>query len=530
MSTAPTAPEVPEVDPVVADTTEDTTDPDKKSKAQIKKEAKMAAIAERKAKAEAERAARDAETSAADAAKRAAMLEEAKKITIANDETKLGAATEISVADIANYVDKRVKMHGWAHKLRRQGGIIFVELRDGTGVPNTVQCVMSGDVAKTYDALTMSREATMYLWGKLASNTNKKTGQAVVELLVDYFELVHPSCAEIENVYNDKSLPDQLLDQRHLVLRDTRNTYIMRLRSHILQCFREHFYGKGFYEVTPPTIVQTQVEGGSTLFKFDYFGSAAYLTQSSQLYLETCVPVLGKVFCSMPSFRAEKHRTRRHLSEYTHFEGEMGFIKFDDLLQTLEDMVVGVAELLVAKHGDLLKEINPNFKIPERPFLRMDYSDAVKWLNEHNIYKDEETKEHYVFGDDIPEAPERKMTDTIGRPIFLCRFPSSMKPFYMQRVAGNEDLTESVDVLVPGVGEIIGGSMRSWDLEKLLAGFKHEGIDPSTYYWYNDLRKYGSCPHGGWGLGLERYVCWILGLDHIRDACLYPRFTGRAQP
>jgi asparaginyl-tRNA synthetase len=262
----------------------------------------------------------------------------------------------------------------------------------------------------------------------------------------------------------------------------------------------------------------------------NYFGEDAFLTQSSQLYLETCVPSLGKVFCCAPSYRAEKSRTRRHLAEYTHFEAEMGFITFEELLDTLEDMVVDVAKRLEAKAGDLLRQINPNFKVPEQPFLRMPYADAIKYCNEHNIYKVEETKEHFQFGDDIPEGPERKMTDQINRPIFLCKFPTEMKSFYMARCKDDPTLTESVDLLMPGVGEIIGGSMRTWDLETLMKGYAREGIDPTAYYWYNDLRKYGSCPHGGFGLGIERYLCWILGQDHIRNVTLYPRVIGRCKP
>jgi len=248
------------------------------------------------------------------------------------------------------------------------------------------------------------------------------------------------------------------------------------------------------------------------------------------LYLETAIPALGKVFCCLPSFRAEKSRTRRHLAEFTHFEGEVAFCNYNELLDLLEDMCVDVADRLIKKAGPLLKEINPNFIPPKKPFLRMNYSDAVRYCNEHQIYKDEETKTHFVFGDDIPEAPERKMTDEIGQPILLCRFPAAMKSFYMARCQEDESLTESVDLLMPGVGEIIGGSMRIWDMEKLLEGYKREGIDPEPYYWYNDLRKFGTHPHGGWGLGIERYLCWILGQDHIRNVTLYPRYVGRCKP
>ena len=939
-----------------------------------------------------------------------------------------------------------------------------------------------------------------------------------MELPSDYWELVGPSDGELENRINKDSNVEQLADQRHLVIRQLDSVYILRLRSIIIQCFREHFFDKDFVEVTPPTLVQTQVEGGSTLFSFDYFGETAYLTQSSQLYLETAIPSVGKVFCCLPSFRAEKSRTRRHLAEFTHFEGEAAFITYEELLDLLEDMCVDVAERLVKRAGPLLREVNPTFVPPTKPFLRMNYSDAVsfcltedmevltergfmsreqvfaacpelsntstpaatmeadvvlpftgavsaravlpsallnwtpsgadkaadaaariqyetgtayhgvkalwlrdrrsryghqcggcnvrvwstsklsaatllqqhirlyhaeacptaavpapeeqqsaaqpstaptassalrfasfdpatghlvyqpatllvvkkvpsivefthvaeaehwaadadeygrtpeqvtrmaqqserhrtgdlleedekfhaehfsngvsmrvdpqhdvyvrrglggftdshqtnwldsdflkvkagalvtddvrqrvkltamapagldpseeelpfikalglttaekvesflllygywlgggflsvppgrtrkvafapvkdvdktwlfeqlavvgftvksgalstalcstgqqsihlndqtwndyffgeygakygvpsppssapaavlaapniksvKWFwmwvwrlrrarvrlvlrglrmadgseamdssliytaspifrddivraalhggysarfylqhkagdhrgydatgtaiianhdlwavryttwsavaqpvlsnsrdihridvpggvdvwcpsvpphnlivvrrvikndqgvvtkaskpiiigncNSNSIYKDEETKEPFAFGDDIPEAPERRMTDLIGRPILLCRFPAHMKSFYMAKCPEDETLTESVDLLMPGVGEIIGGSMRLYDLTRLLEGYAREGIDPTPYYWYNDLRKFGTCPHGGWGLGIERYLCWILNRNHIRDVTLYPRHIGRCKP
>ena len=498
------------------------------SKAAIKKMKKMEEIAQKKAEKAAAAALKNAAEEAQRAAARAQAIEDAKKIVLVED-SSLPAAKKMNIAEAFKSVGTRVKLTGWVSQLRRQGYMIFIELRDGTGFPNTIQCVLEGDNAKCYNGMIIAREATVTLYGTIVEATlNKQKGG--VELKVDFWELHDPSSTDIENIYNKDTHPDVLLDQRHLVLRESRYIYIMRLRSLLMQCLREHFWAKDFYEVTPPTIVQNQVEGGSTLFKFDYFGSAAYLTQSSQLYLETCVPVLGKVFCAMPSFRAEKSRTRRHLSEYTHFEGEMGFITFDDLLDTLEDMVVDVAERLEKKAGDMLRHINPNFQVPKRGFRRMNYTDAIEWLRENKVYKDEETQEFYEFGDDIPEAPERKMTDTIGEPIFLCRFPTEMKPFYMYRDPKHPELTESVDLLMPGVGEIVGASMRAWDLDVILDGLKKEGIDATSYYWYNDLRKYGSCPHGGWGLGVERYICWILGLDHIRDACLYPRFTGRASP
>mmetsp|Transcript_34205 Transcript_34205/g.88334 ORF Transcript_34205/g.88334 Transcript_34205/m.88334 type:complete len:234 (+) Transcript_34205:183-884(+) len=233
----------------------------------------------------------------------------------------------------------------------------------------------------------------------------------------------------------------------------------------------------------------------------------------------------------MSSFRAEKSRTRRHLAEYTHLEAELPFITFDDLLNAIESLVHGVvSRALESPLGEDLKKLNPKLEVPKRPFRRMDYTDALTFLKKHEIYKDEEKKEFYEFGDDIPEAPERKMIDMIGEPVFLCRFPTEQKPFYMQRVEGDDRLTESCDLLVPGVGEIVGGSMRVWKEKELIEGFEREGISPEKYYWYVDQRKYGGCPHGGYGLGVDRFLTWIYSEDHIRNVCLYPRYLDHCKP
>lgn len=286
-------------------------------------------------------------------------------------------------------------------------------------------------------------------------------------------------------------------------------------------------------------MVQTQVEGGSTLFAFNYYGAEAYLTQSSQLYLETCLPALGDVYCMTESFRAEKSLTRRHLSEFTHCEAELAFITFDNLLDFIEDMICTITQKLMSDPvtGPMILELNPTFKAPQKPFKRMRYTEAIDWLAEHNITKEvidpltqKVTQEAYVFGDDIPESPERIMTDKIGVPIMLTHFPTHIKSFYMKKSPESPLLTESVDVLMPTVGEIVGGSMRMTDLTELMAAYKRENINSDPYYWFTEQRMYGTCEHGGFGLGVERFLTWVCGRWSVREVCLYPRFMNRCEP
>uniref|UniRef100_A0A8C8DWC1 Asparaginyl-tRNA synthetase 1 n=1 Tax=Oryzias sinensis TaxID=183150 RepID=A0A8C8DWC1_9TELE len=420
---------------------------------------------------------------AEDIERREKNMEEAKKITIENDPS-LPAPETVKIRHLEERRGQRVKVFGWVHRLRRQGkNLMFIVLRDGTGF---LQCVLSDKLCQCYNGLMLSTESSVVLYGTINAVPEGKQAPGGHELHCDFWELIGLAPAGgADNLLNEESDVDVQLNNRHMMIRGENVSKILRVRSTVTQCFRDHFFSRGYYEITPPTLVQTQVEGGSTLFNLNYFGEEAYLTQSSQLYLETCIPALGDTFCIAQSYRAEQSRTRRHLAEYTHIEAECPFITFEDLLNRLEDLVCDVVDrVLKSPAGQLLYDINPNFQPPKRPFKRMNYTEAIEWLKEHDVKKDDGS--YYEFGE--------------------------------------------VDVLMPNVGEIVGGSMRIWDSDELLDGYKREGIDPTPYYWYTDQRKYGTCPHGGYGLGLDRFLTWLLNRHHIRDVCLYPRFIQRCRP
>ncbi|EAU91868.1 asparaginyl-tRNA synthetase [Coprinopsis cinerea okayama7 len=526
----------------------------------LKKAKKTAEGIEKKKKKQEELEERERKAKGEEKEKREKLLEESKKIVLEEDPA-LPKAPKAKITHLEKHRGQRVRVFGWVHRLRQQKDIIFIVLRDGTGY---LQAVLSGRVAQTYSALTLTLESSVELVGSLQQVPEGKTAPGGHELIVDYWKALGPAPGgddAFTNRLNEKSDPSIQADLRHLVLRGENASSILRLRAYMMTAFRDALHSHDLMEVTPPCLVQTQVEGGATLFKLDYYGQPAFLTQSSQLYLETCLPSLGDVFCIQESFRAENSHTRRHLSEYTHLEAELAFITFDDLMNHIEDVICKTVDSLLANpvSAALVKQLNPDFKPPERPFMRMSYVDAIEWLNKRGIQHPAEDEQGNVIkvdkegkpttdgtgevlmvdhkiGDDIAEAAERRMTDEIGKPIFLHGFPAELKAFYMKKAPvkpgqeGGPVFTESCDLLMPNVGEIVGGSMRIADAEELLAAYKREGIDPDPYYWFTDQRKYGTCEHGGYGLGVERFLAWLANRYTVRECSLYPRWPGRATP
>ena len=427
---------------------------------------------------------------------RAKHLEEAKKITISLDSSlPTPRSIFLDEKDITlkqgDDAGTRVRVRGRIHRLRVQKGRIFVTLQDGYGF---LQCILDGKLVETYDALTFTQETSLEIYGDMWKVPEEHHAPDNRELHADYFKVIGKAVGDKDAITSKVAKdadPQTLLDNRHLVIRGETAASVLKVRAAVLRGFRKAYeeIRPQCIEVTPPCMVQTQVEGGATLFAFNYYGQEAYLTQSSQLYLETCLASLGNVFCVAPSFRAEKSLTRRHLSEYTHIEAELDFITFDELLQHLEEAIFKVIDFTLAdpSTAGLIHTLNPSFKAPERPFMRMKYADAIQWLVEHEILN--EDGEPHKFGDDIAEAAERQMTDIINRPIFLTHFPAEIKAFYMQKDPTDHRVTESVDLLMPGVGEIVGGSMRIYDYDELMEAYNRVGIPPEPYYWYTDQRR-----------------------------------------
>lgn len=412
---------------------------------------------------------------------------------------------------------------GWVWQRRRQGKLIFIELFDGssqkviqiTAKANVLSAEQFAEVQKIY------RGASLQVEGTVKKDQRAPDG---MEILASAITVLHPSTESFDQQVPEGAGTDVQLTKRHILLRSPISSAILRMRSKVLRYSREFFYSRGGEEVTPPTIVEAQAEGGAELFEIKYFNQKAYLTQSSQLYLEAAIFALRDVFCVLPSYRAEKSRTRRHLTEFTHVEGEYAFMNFEGLLDYLEDYIIYVLQKIKTNDADILAIFEKQFEVPQKPFPRVEYKDAIELLKKKGF--------KIAHGEDISDAPERALVEHYGTPIILIHFPTSLKPFYHKINEQDPSVTNSADFIFPGLGEIIGSGERETEIDSMLErmALMDPPISPEEYYWYLDLRRYGSVPHSGFGLGLERFVQWILGLEHIRDATLFPRLLNRISP
>ncbi len=415
---------------------------------------------------------------------------------------------------------REVALRGWVYRHRTSGNIVFLVLRDESGV---VQVAIKKDKVgeKAWEkANDVYIESSVKVKGRVKKDERAPGG---AEIEASDFDIIHRG----EPFPISKDLSEEfLLDVRHLWLRSQKMTNIMKARGLIVNYLREFFDKKGFYELPPPIITTSGCEGGATLFELNYFGRKAYLTQSSQMYAEVFIFALEKVYVFAPSFRAEKSRTVRHLAEYWHLEPEMAFFDHKMNMELQEEMIEYAVKNMVENHPELLLKCGADaeaLKKVKAPFPRMTYEKAVEEVNARGGKME--------WGEDFGADEEALLTADLEKPLFVEKYPKKIKAFYMEEDPHNPELVLNDDLLAPkGHGEIIGGSERIWEYDKLLERMKEHQLDLKDYEWYLDLRKYGSVPHSGFGLGIERFVKWVLNLKHIRDAIPFPRTINRVYP
>jgi len=428
----------------------------------------------------------------------------------------------VYIGELRAHIGDRVTIRGWVHNKRSSGKIRFLLVRDGTGV---VQSVLSkGDAPdklfQLFDELT--QESSLAVRGTVRADERAPGG---VELTIEEIQLLQ--LAQDYPITPKEHGIEFLMDLRHLWLRSSKQHAILRIRHEVIRAIREFFDGRGFTLVDAPIFTPAACEGTTTLFETEYFDlGKAYLTQSGQLYAEAAAMALGKVYCFGPTFRAEKSKTRRHLTEFWMVEPEVAFNDLNDDMDLAEAFVEHIVGSVLGNRAAELKALERDTRLLEnvkRPFPRISYGEAVEILHKNAL--------PFEWGNDLGGTDETVVSQQFDRPVMVHRYPAKMKAFYMKRDPANPDLALAVDVLAPeGYGEIIGGSQREDDYETLLRRLEENGLPREPFEWYLDLRRYGSVPHAGFGLGLERTVAWICGLDHIRQTIPFPRTIYRLRP
>ena len=418
-------------------------------------------------------------------------------------------------------IGKEVMLRGWVYRKRHIGAKIFIVLRDSEGI---IQClVVKNEVdEKTWEeAEKITRESSFMVKGIVREDPRAPGGY---ELKVTWLRIV--GLSEVFPIRGGEGI-DYLLDKRHLWIRSRKLTAIMKIKHSALKAAREYLVKNDWWEVTPPIITASACEGGATLFEMKYFDRKAYLSQSAQLYLEALIFSLEKVWSLTPSFRAEKSRTRRHLAEYWHLELEGAWYHMEDMMNVSEELVSYIVKRVLEERGEELEFLKRDKAMLEKaleiPYPRIKYDEAIEILQRKGF--------RIEWGEDLGADEERALTEEFETPFFITHFPKQIKAFYMKLDPQRPDVVLGFDMLAPeGYGEIIGGSEREDSYEKLLQRIHELGLDPKEYEWYLDLRRYGSVPHSGFGLGVERLVMWISGIDHIRDTIPFPRFRERVYP
>lgn len=426
-----------------------------------------------------------------------------------------------TIDQISLFDQKTVTLRGWVANFRSSGKIAFLQIRDGTGI---IQCV--GDVKELgqekFDKLkTVTLETSIVVQGEVRKDTRSKIG---FELGLKNFEIVQVSPEY--PIGNKEHGVAFLMEHRHLWLRSSRQVALLRVRAEIIRAIRDYFDGKGFYLVDSPILTPNACEGTSTLFETPYFDDKAFLTQSGQLYGEASAMALGKIYVFGPTFRAEKSKTRRHLAEFWMVEPEVAFMDIYGDMDLAEDFVEYIVQRTLKNRKTELEYLERNLEPLSRvrkPFPRITYEAAIDILNKNG--------KPAQFGDDFGGDEETVISQQFDRPVMIHHYPLAIKAFYMKQDPENPKLAACVDMIAPeGYGEIIGGGQREDDMDKLLARIAEHKLPKEAFQWYLDLRRFGSVPHAGFGLGIERTVAWITGVPHVRETIAFPRMMEKIFP
>jgi asparaginyl-tRNA synthetase len=431
-------------------------------------------------------------------------------------------ADRAAVELLSRHVGAEVTVLGWVRHRRTAGKLVFVEVRDGTGVVQVVVKAGQASEASLKAALEVPLESTVSVTGTVRADARQAGG---VELAASTFEVLAAVQGEYPLGKKDHGVAF-LMEQRHLWLRSSRPSAVLRIRAEIARACREHLDGQGFTAVDAPIFNSAAAEGTATLFPVEYFGEKVYLSQTGQLHMEAAAQALGKVYCFGPTFRAEKSKTRRHLTEFWMLEPEVAFAHLDDMLRLMESLIGHVlARVLERRREDLkvLERDPARLEASLPPFPRCSYDEALERLKG--------TEAEMPWGGDFGAPQEDAISALFGKPVLVHRFPAQVKAFYFQNDPARPELALGCDLIAPeGYGEIIGGGERCPDLAALERKIGEQGLPKAAYEWYLDLRRYGACPSAGFGMGLERVVAWVCGLDHIREAAPFARTIGRVYP
>ena len=426
----------------------------------------------------------------------------------------------VLVKELKKHIGEEVEIRGWLYNQRSSGKIKFLIIRDGTGA---VQCVLAREEAPELFSAAgeISQESSLKLSGLVRDEPRSPLG---VELTVTGFEII--SRAEPYPITLKEHGVDFLAERRHLWIRSPRQAAILRVRSTVEQACRDFLNSKNFVLADAPIITPNACEGTSTLFEINYHDTKAFLSQSGQLYNEANAMALGRVYCFGPTFRAEKSKTRRHLMEFWMLEAEAAFFEHQDNMRLQEELVYYLVQAVLERHRDdlkLLKRDAAKLEAVALPFPRLSYTEAVKLLNEKG--------HQFNWGDDFGAPDETVLSESYQSPVFIYGFPARIKAFYMEPDPANPEVILGADLIAPeGYGEIIGGSQRISDLALLEKKVAEHNLPAEHFQWYLDLRRYGSVPHSGFGLGIERTVAWLCGIEHIREAIPFPRTLYRMNP